>query len=380
MTESDTMPRCDEIATEPVPLCLHCGRQGTPLYVGLSDRLFGAPGLWGHLQCPECGLVWLSPRPMASDLGKTYRTYYTHGQRRPFASFRENIKRGLWATVPGYDRLARGPLWTLAGTALSWMPGWKERAVLGTMCLNGRKGKLIDVGCGDGGFLSLMRDAGWEVAGIEPDPAAASFAQQTRSVPVVAANLADAQLDDESVDAVALSHVIEHAADPVGLLRECRRILKPQGKLIVVTPNLASQGHHAFREAWVHLDPPRHLYLFSPATLRDCCERVGLQVETLRTSARTAAWVWAASDTIRRKGSFRREVDFTWRRRMQGMTLLVQEEIARRRDSGDQSGEELVLIAGAGQSASLTTEDSAAVWSMEPEKVYSGELMAPRAE
>ena len=155
------------------------------------------------------------------------------------------------------------------------------------------------------------------------------------------------------------------------IARECRRILKPQGKLVVVTPNLASQGHHAFREAWVHLDPPRHLYLFSPVTLRDCCERVGLQVETLRTSARTAAWVWAASDTIRRKGSFRREADFTWRRRMQGMSLLVLEEISGRTHSGDQSGEELILTAGAGKSASVTAETSAAVWNMQPEKVLT---------
>jgi 2-polyprenyl-3-methyl-5-hydroxy-6-metoxy-1,4-benzoquinol methylase len=343
--------RYDEIETEQVPICLNCGSHGKLLYAGLSDRLFGVPGQWGHLECPDCGLVWLNPRPLPADLGKTYRTYYTHGRKRRFASLRENVKRGLYATVPGFDRVIHGWTWRLVGTALSWIPSWGERAVLGTMYLNGaRKGKLLDVGCGDGGFLSIMQDAGWEVAGIEPDPVAASLAGQAHSIPIIAGTLQEAQLADESVDAVTLSHVIEHASDPIGLLRECRRILKPHGKVIVVTPNLASQGHRDFRDSWVHLDPPRHLYLFSPATLRSCCQQVGMDVELLRTSARTAAWVWAASDTIRRKGSFSREADFTWRLGMRGMSLLFQEEISLRTQSSDQAGEELILIAGSQKS------------------------------
>jgi 2-polyprenyl-3-methyl-5-hydroxy-6-metoxy-1,4-benzoquinol methylase len=359
VSDEDQLTGNNEIGTEQVPLCLQCGTPGRPLYSGLSDRLFGAPGAWGHLECPGCALVWLNPRPIPNDLGKIYRTYYTHGRRRPFASLRENLKRGLYATVPGYESAVRRWGWRLAGTALSWLPGWKERAVLATMCLNGaKKGKLIDIGCGDGGFLSIMRDAGWEVAGIEPDPLAAKFAEQSHSIRVIANTLPQAQLADQSVDAVTLSHVIEHAADPIGLLRECRRILRPGGKVIVVTPNLAGHGHRDFRDSWVHLDPPRHFYLFSPATLRSCCELAGLHVELLRTSTRTAAWVWTASDTIRQKGYFNRDQDFTWRRRVEGMRLLLREEISRRTSNSDFAGEELVLIAGSG--ASTATQSAAA--------------------
>ncbi len=60
----DQVTRHDEIATEQVPLCLQCGIPGRQLYAGLSDRLFGAPGQWGHLECPGCALVWLNPWPL----------------------------------------------------------------------------------------------------------------------------------------------------------------------------------------------------------------------------------------------------------------------------------------------------------------------------
>ncbi len=345
------------IVTEQVSVCLLCGSDGKPLYERLSDRLFDAPGEWGHLQCRHCGLVWLNPRPLLMDLGKVYRTYYTHGRRQRFSSIREKAKRGLYSTVPGYEHVVSGWIWKQLGGALSWLPSWRERAVLGTMCLNGAgKGKLLDVGCGDGAFLSIMQDAGWEVTGIEPDPVAAKVAKEARGVPVIAGTLGDAKLTDESVDVVTLSHVIEHAYDPILLLRECRRILKPNGKVIVVTPNLASQGHQVFGNSWVHLDPPRHLYLFSPATLRSCCERAGMSIEMLRTSARNAGWVWAASKTIRRKGSFRREADFTWKLRFEGLRLQMREEASRRTRTGEEAGEELVLIAGPGKSASRTEE------------------------
>ena len=52
------------IAVEQVPVCLLCGSRGQPLYESLSDRMFDAPGAWGYLQCPACGLVWLNPRPV----------------------------------------------------------------------------------------------------------------------------------------------------------------------------------------------------------------------------------------------------------------------------------------------------------------------------
>jgi hypothetical protein len=69
-----------EIRSHPCPACYLCGSLGKPLYEGLTDKLFEAPGMWNLRRCVEhgCGLVWLDPMPFEQDIEKAYQTYYTH--------------------------------------------------------------------------------------------------------------------------------------------------------------------------------------------------------------------------------------------------------------------------------------------------------------
>ena len=115
-------------------------------------------------------------------------------------------------------------------------------------------------------------------------------------------SLQEQKFPDNHFDAVHSAHVIEHVYDPVALLAECRRILKPGGTLVILTPNTGSAGHRYFGQAWLNLDPPRHLVLFSEASLRVAASRAGLNVRRLDTTVRTA-WVYGAlSRCIRDKG------------------------------------------------------------------------------
>ena len=293
------------IRTEEITTCLLCGEEGVELYGSLSDHLFGAPGEWGFLHCSGCGLAWLNPRPIAADLHQVYRAYHTHaknGNRNLLAGVRGRAKKALYATAPGFSSLEDGWIWRQIGRGLARLPAMRERALLGTMCLNGaKKGTLLDVGCGNGRFLLLMRKAGWEVRGVEPDPVAAGIAQQENGIHVTVRALDDAELPDESFDAVTLNHVIEHVHDPVRLLSQCRRVLKPHGKVVIVTPNIESRGHETFGSCWRGLEPPRHLHLFSLRALRLCCERAGLRIQVLRTSARSGRGIWRASEAIKRR-------------------------------------------------------------------------------
>lgn len=335
------------IHTEEISHCLLCGEQGRPLYAGLHDRLFGAPGEWGHLQCRRCGLLWLSPRPTPSELHKVYAGYYTHtdGSRKArLSSLRERVRRELHATVPGYEGLSAGSSWRFAGQLLASMPLVKERVALYAMLLGAaNKRRILDVGCGSGDFLSLMHDAGWEVAGVEPDAAAAQFARERYAIPVIGSVLEDAGFVDHSFDVVVLNHVIEHVFDPVGLLKECARVVKASGIVVVVTPNLSSRGYQVFGESWIHLDPPRHLHLFSSATMRACCEKAGLAIQQVRTSARTAAWVCADSRTIEHRGNVNRDARARIGVRLMGLAFQRREENLRKSDRT--VGEELLVVA-----------------------------------
>jgi 2-polyprenyl-3-methyl-5-hydroxy-6-metoxy-1,4-benzoquinol methylase len=71
--------------------------------------------------------------------------------------------------------------------------------------------------------------------------------------------------------------VIEHVPDPASLLKECRRVLRPGGKLVVATPNCKSLGHSLFKENWRGLEPPRHLQILSPLALRRFLSEAGFK-------------------------------------------------------------------------------------------------------
>ncbi len=153
-------------------------------------------------------------------------------------------------------------------------------------------GELLDVGCGGGAQLVQMRSLGWRVVGVDPDERAVAMATRDHGLDVRRGTLEEQRFPSDRFDAVILSHVIEHVHDPMDLLRECGRVLKPGGRLVVVTPNAASLGHRRLRASWIGLQPPRHLYLFACATLRRLAERAGLSVLSVRSSVRNAEYSW----------------------------------------------------------------------------------------
>lgn len=291
----------------PQPRCLLCNAPGQTLYSELPDRSFAAPGRWGFLRCPrpECGLVWLHPQPIPEDIGAAYTGYYTHAQPAPgptgLRRLLEAVQRAYLARRFGYPTTVPFP------RALAWMawlhPGGPDELDSAAMYLPapGRPARLLDVGCGSGIHLARMQQLGWSVEGVEVDPHAVAAAR-ARGVPVRLGTLQQQRYADASFDAVFSAHVLEHVHDPIDLLRECGRVLNPDGTLVILTPNIESRGHQKFGAAWLNLDPPRHLYLFSPRTLRQAAERAGLHVLSLRSTARTA-WVYGAlSRAIQRTG------------------------------------------------------------------------------
>lgn len=275
--ESGAMSR-ETIRTEDVPWCSLCGNVNRRiLYTGLKDRLFGAPGEWTLKECCHCSLVFLDPRPIPEDIGKAYEDYYTHHHDRAAPLIRSSI---LWVafkrSIHVLDSITKH-VFSIA----------KERNQLQGMYLRERPvGRLLDVGCGQGQFLHRMQEIGWDVEGVEPDSRAAEIARSEYGIAVHIGDLHSAKYPDYYFDAVTMNHVIEHVYDPVALLRECRRILKLGGVVVVVTPNIRGWGHRNFTSNWRDLDAPRHLQLFSPRTLAKSAKRAGYNtIQTCTTPA-----------------------------------------------------------------------------------------------
>lgn len=273
----------DQIRGRDCPNCYLCAAVGTLLYENLTDRLYGAPGTWTFKRCPNpsCGLIWLDPMPIEADIGKAYENYYTHAPQP--ASWIEQAKSVLTRAYEFGERF----------TPLS-----SERRKVELMYLGGLPpGRVLEIGCGDGRSLAKLRAWGWDVQGQEVDENAAAWAREAFGVPVFCGRLDQAGFRDQEFDAVVMNHVLEHVHDPNGLLRECRRILKPGGQLVSITPNVQGWGRARFGACWRGLEPPRHLFLFSRRTLEQIARTCGFQdVRTWTTAARS---VWIVGGSLR---------------------------------------------------------------------------------
>lgn len=320
------------IRTTPVLCCAWCGRPGEVLHAAVFDRLFGVGGTWDIRRCPDrhCGLAWLDPMPAESDLAELYRNYFTHASL-PLRA------RGWRRFVPPVTALTRG--------CFRWTPLNRARRHAASMYLTRQApGRVLDVGCGNGDRLAFLRAQGWDVVGQEIDPAAARVATARHGVVVHVGRLRDIGLPPCSFDAITLSHVIEHVPDPVELLRACRRLAKPGGAIVCVTPNLDSWGHRRFRSCWLGLDPPRHLHLFSPISLRIAAERAGL-TPLLWTTAANVEFIGAGSLDLTWQGFHR--VGGGGRPHRDAVAALLQIAASARHVVDRQSGDECVLYATA---------------------------------
>jgi 2-polyprenyl-3-methyl-5-hydroxy-6-metoxy-1,4-benzoquinol methylase len=129
--------------------------------------------------------------------------------------------------------------------------------------------KVLEVGCGHGGFVAMLRQAGYDATGLELSPAIVRFAGETFGVPVLTGPVEDQPtLTPGAFDAVVMLDVMEHLPDPAATLGRCLDLLKPDGVLLVQTPGYPEGRSLADLEAAGHkfpmmLDPAEHLYLFS---------------------------------------------------------------------------------------------------------------------
>jgi 2-polyprenyl-3-methyl-5-hydroxy-6-metoxy-1,4-benzoquinol methylase len=146
--------------------------------------------------------------------------------------------------------------------------------------------RLLDVGCSSGAFLRAAVKLGYPAQGVEPAPQAAAAALAA-GLSVRQGMLHEAGYADGQFDAITLLEVIEHLQQPLDLLRECRRILRPSGILLIGTGNAASWSMAAMGAKWEYLDIAKHgghVSFFNPGSIATLAQRSGFTVKVVRTS------------------------------------------------------------------------------------------------
>jgi SAM-dependent methyltransferase len=233
--------------------CLVCGSECSVRLFEASDRLYHTTAAkFCVVRCGDCGLMRLDPQPCPGELRRYYPENYWFAPDRSAASRLEEA----------YRRLVLRDHVRFVTEALAGAPG----------------GALLDVGCGGGLFLGMMRERGFRVVGLDASREAAAIAWRRQKAPAVCGMLERPPFGARSFGAVTMFHVLEHLYDPRCYLLAAHHLLPSGGRLIVQVPNAACWQFRVLGRAWNGLDVPRHLFDFRDRDVERLVESCGFEV------------------------------------------------------------------------------------------------------
>jgi 2-polyprenyl-3-methyl-5-hydroxy-6-metoxy-1,4-benzoquinol methylase len=234
--------------------CPGCGDPGVRTLFRARDRLFRTTDKhFLVVECKNCRLIRLEPRPSLQELARYYPDEYWYAPQADAASQLEEAYRRF---------------------VLRDHVNFVMRAVEAS----GEKGLLVDVGCGGGLLLRMLRERGLPVLGLETSLSAATSAWKRNGVAVVCGDLSKSPIERGTCAAVTMFHVLEHLHDPVSYLRSARDLLVPGGRLVVQVPNASCWQFLMFGEHWNGVDVPRHLVNYRERDLESLLDYCGFQV------------------------------------------------------------------------------------------------------
>ncbi len=262
--------------------CDLCENNNTDFFCKLRSIDFKGE-LFTLEKCRRCGLFFINPRPTEEEIKKYYpdKDYYAYSQaEKEFQvqdknKFRKLINSIRRATIIEYYAGKRDyPVFLKLKNRILAFFG---RHRFGSAPQGLKVGTILDVGCGDGRFLSHLKDLGWEVTGVEVNSYAAEKARK-RGLDVYDKDLLDIDFGGKTFDVVRIWSVLEHLHQPSLTLKKINQILKKDGFLITQTPNFNSLARKFFKENWAAFDTPRHLYSFNQKTLKRITEKNNFEV------------------------------------------------------------------------------------------------------
>jgi glycosyltransferase involved in cell wall biosynthesis/SAM-dependent methyltransferase len=222
-------------------ICPLCKKNNIQTLYRTHDFELGVTKDWFDIvQCQNCGIVYTWPLLTAKEIYKYYPTY------------REIPARGSADTLVVREQYR------------------KIRPFLK------KKGKILDVGCSQGGFLFFMKKLGWDVCGIELVKGAATIAQRN-DLKIIIADFDKVNIKTK-YDLITFWVVLEHFRDPNQTLKQTRKLIKDQGLLVLEVPNFDSYQRRIFKSHWLGFGTPRHYFHYSQKTLSQLLAKNGFEV------------------------------------------------------------------------------------------------------
>lgn len=237
-----------------------CGRDTSSELFVYKEKACAWKSKFHIMQCANCKFIYVAPLPLEEDIQNYYdnEQYYTDYTSKRWK--RWNVRHHLL----------------------------RKLELIESYC---NKGRLLDIGCADGLFLSLAASRAWDVTGVEISRELSSQAKHNYGITVHRGTLFTADFPGESFDVVALIHSLEHSPEPRSIVREVSRIIKPGGYIYIAVPNLDEKTHkaisflplpsrakHRILKVAGGICPPDHLCTFSRSTLIGLLEENGFQV------------------------------------------------------------------------------------------------------
>jgi SAM-dependent methyltransferase len=254
------------------------------------------------VKCKNCGLQYLNPRPIKQQIGYYYsEDYYAHNplkKKKPkernrfvekWMDFKKNVRAMILINFYNYPCNQEEDRKSLSAyrKIILWFFYFTYRSRLDIIPFSG-EGKILDIGCGNGRYLSTLKKLGWQTHGIEQNPKSSKYARDELHLSVKTGDLLHCKYQDKFFDVITMWHSLEHLYEPLPTLKEIKRILRNDGLLVIAVPNIDSFDAKVFKVYWYQLELPIHLIAFTPDSITKMLDSIEFKIKKVYYDRRNA--------------------------------------------------------------------------------------------
>lgn len=277
------IPFTTSVETEEISACPNCNSNKLNIWCTGYDRLHRISRQeFIYSKCKECNLVFLSVRPLETEIHKFYPENYGPYQGTLNQKLQDDPNFSDKQSLENKQRFQKA-ISEIFKSSLNVSKASLKTLFFGKITkdiqefykLKGEAAKLLDFGCGSAQFLNEARKQGWNTFGMDFSDRAVEQARHNGHKAFQVSPTVWNEIEDESLDFVRMNHVLEHLYHPEQVLTAIQQKMKPGSILHIAVPNPNSITSQIFRSQWFSLDCPRHIILFSPQVLKDFLIQLG---------------------------------------------------------------------------------------------------------